>query len=158
SRSAIAGATSTSYTLGETDVGSTLRVAVRATNEAGTSSPASSAPTAVVGAGTRAPANNSPPTISGSARQGATLTEAHGSWTGEPSSFSRQWMQCEASGSGCHAISGATGQTYVPASGDVGHTIRVSETAANAGGTSSPALSSPTAAVVAQGTTATFGT
>ena len=52
-------------TLGETDVGSTLRVAVRATNEAGTSSPASSAPTAVVGAGTRAPANNSPPTILG---------------------------------------------------------------------------------------------
>jgi hypothetical protein len=156
--SAIAGATSSSYTLTEADVGSTLRVAVSATNAAGESEPATSAQTAVVSGTVRAPTNTAPPTISGTAQQGATLTETHGVWTGEPTSFSVQWMQCEASGSGCHAISAATGLTYVPTSGDVGHTIRVSETATNAGGTSSPALSAPTATVAAQGTTATFGT
>ena len=42
----------------------------------------------------------------------------------------------------CSAITGATSQTYTLTAADVGHTIRVQETASNAGGSSSPATSS----------------
>jgi hypothetical protein len=153
---AIAGATGSSYTLGPGDVGHTIVVQETATNSAGSGEPATSPPTAAVLP--QAPINTAPPTISGTAQQGATLTEAHGSWTGEPSSFAVQWLQCEASGINCHLISAATGQTYVPSSGDVGHTLRVRETAANAGGISGAAVSAATAVVAAQATTATFGT
>jgi hypothetical protein len=153
---AIAKATGSTYTLAAADVGHEIAVQETASNSAGAGEPTASVPTAVVLP--PAPTNTAPPTISGTAQQGAALTETHGGWTGEPTSFSYQWMQCEASGSGCHAISGAAGQTYVPSAGDVGHTIKVSETATNAGGSSGAALSAPTAAVAAQGTTATFGT
>ncbi|HEV2980323.1 MAG TPA: hypothetical protein VGX51_02745 [Solirubrobacteraceae bacterium] len=153
---AIAKATGSTYTLTPGDVGHEIAVQETAGNSAGAGAPAASAPTAVVLP--LAPTSTAPPTISGSPQQGATLTEAHGTWSGEPTSYSIQWMQCEASGSGCQAISGAAGQTYVPTSSDVGHTIRVSETATNAGGSSSAATSAPTATIVAPGTTATFGT
>jgi Ig domain of plant-specific actin-binding protein len=96
-----------------------------------------------------APANTSPPTITGTAQLGLTLTEVHGSWTGEPTGFSYQWFQCNAEGGGCGAISGASAQTYAPVAGDVGHTLKVQETASNAGGAGSPAVSSATAVVTA---------
>jgi subtilisin family serine protease len=50
--SLISGATTQAYTLGSPDVGSTLRVAVTASNSAGSSAPASSTQTAVVAQGT----------------------------------------------------------------------------------------------------------
>src|SRR5205807_2575468 len=93
------------------------------------------------------PSNTSPPTISGTAQQGQTLTEAHGSWTNEPTSYAYQWQQCDSAGANCTAIAGATSQTYVPVAEDVGHTLRVQETASNAGGSSSPATSAQTAVV-----------
>ena len=106
---------------------------------------------------TSTPVNSSPPTVSGIAQEGKTLTEAHGSWTNEPTSFAYQWQQCESSGGGCHAIVGATAQTYVLGAADVGHAVRVQEIARNAGGSSEPATSAATAPVTAQGATATFG-
>src|SRR5262249_9783914 len=45
------------------------------------------------------------------------------------------------------AIGGATGTTYKPSSTDVGHTIRVVETATNASGSGIAASSAPTALV-----------
>lgn len=50
--SPISGATATTYTLAASDVGSTVRVAVAASNSAGSSAPASSAQTAVITQGT----------------------------------------------------------------------------------------------------------
>src|SRR5436190_18674750 len=44
------------------------------------------------------PVNVSPPSISGTAQQGQTLTEAHGSWTNGPTSYSYQWLQCNSLG------------------------------------------------------------
>ncbi len=41
------------------------------------------------------PASTSPPVISGSADQGALLTEAHGAWANDPTSFSYQWEVCD---------------------------------------------------------------
>jgi hypothetical protein len=95
-----------------------------------------------------APANVTPPTISGDTTAGQTLTENHGTWTNNPTSFSYQWFDCDSSGANCAAISGATGQSYTLTSADVGHTIEVQETATNANG-SGTAKSAPTAVVAA---------
>jgi subtilisin family serine protease len=145
----IAGATNQTYTPLAGDVGHTLRVQETASNEGGASSPASSAATAVVTAApTPAPTNTTPPSIVGTAAQGQTLTVHAGSWTGSPTTFAYQWLQCDGMGSGCLPIAGATTATYTPVAGDVGHTLSVQETATNAGGSSAPASSAATAKVV----------
>jgi hypothetical protein len=96
------------------------------------------------------PVNTAPPTIGGTAQQGQTLTEQHGSWTNNPTSFTYQWLQCDSSGNGCSSIESAKSQTYVPVAGDVGHTLKVQETASNEGSPGSPATSAATAAVQPQ--------
>ena len=65
----ITDATGSNYLLVSADVGSTIRVAVTATNSVG-SSTMQSAATAPVTAAPSAPSNTSPPTISGSAERG----------------------------------------------------------------------------------------
>ena len=140
---AISGATVQTYVLVAADVGRTIRVQETASNAGGASSPASSNATAAVLP--LAPTNTAPPTISGSAQQGKTLTEAHGAWTGNPTSYAYQWLRCDSTGANCVAISGATVQTYVLVAADVGRTIRVQETASNEGGAGSAATSSATA-------------
>jgi hypothetical protein len=95
------------------------------------------------------PTSTSAPTIAGVAEQGQTLTLNAGAWMGGPTSIGAQWGLCNsAAGSGCSAISGATGQTYTLTAADVGSTIRVQQTASNASGTGAPTASSPTATVV----------
>jgi hypothetical protein len=101
------------------------------------------------GSGPTQPTSVSPPTISGHPMEGRTLTEAHGSWTNGPTGFSYQWEDCNSSGGSCRAIAGATGQTYALAGSDVGDTIRVTETASNAGGVSAPASSVASGVVLA---------
>jgi len=102
-----------------------------------------------------------PPSISGNTVQGQTLTEAHGSWTNYPTSYSYQWQDCDSVGNNCSAIAGATSQTYTLSASDVGHTIRVQESATNAGGTGGPVASAPTTVVTAPvtggGSTGTAG-
>src|SRR6185437_11454406 len=145
------GATSQTYVPVAEDVGHTIRVQETASNAGGSSSPASSSASAtVLPAVPPPPSNTAPPTISGTAQQGQTLTESHGSWTNNPTSFSYQWLQCDGEGNGCQPISGATNQTYVVAPGDAGHRLKVSETASNAGGSSSPSTSAATAVVLAE--------
>ena len=95
------------------------------------------------------PVNTALPTITGTAQQGQTLTEHNGTWTNEPTSFTYQWQRCDSSGANCSPITGATAQTYTLLEADVGHTIRVQETASNPGGAGTPAVSSPTGVVVA---------
>lgn len=84
-----------------------------------------------------APVNSTPPTITGTAKVGATLTASDGTWTNSPTSFSYQWQRCGSDGTGCGDITGATSKTYGPASGDVGHALRVVVTAGNADGKAS---------------------
>jgi hypothetical protein len=92
--------------------------------------------------------STSPPVISGSAVQGALLTEAHGSWTENPTRFTYQWEDCDGAGRACSAIADATSQAHLISGSDVGHTIRVQEIATNVSGSSAPALSAQTAVVV----------
>jgi hypothetical protein len=95
------------------------------------------------------PANTAAPAISGTAQQGQALTATNGSWSGTtPISYSYQWRRCDTAGNTCSNISGATGQTYLLASADVGTTIRVVVTASNSAGNSS-ATSAQTATVQA---------
>ena len=142
----IAGASLESFGLTGVDVGHTLVVTETASNDGGAGSPARSQPTSPVEA--VPPANSALPTVSGTPQQGQTLTEAHGSWTNDPTAYSYSWSRCDDSGANCSALGGATGQTYVPVADDVGHRLVVSEIATNAGGPSPTAASAPTAVIV----------
>src|SRR5205823_1746532 len=124
----IAAAGAQSYTAVAADIGSTLRVAVTASNSVGSSS-ASSAQTAVVAAAPVAPANTALPTINGLAQAGQVLSADPGSWSGTvPISYAYQWQRCDTSGSNagdpttsnCTDISGAASQSYTPTNDDVG--------------------------------------
>jgi hypothetical protein len=143
--SAIANATGQTYSLTSADVRHTIVVQETASNASGPSMLASSAATAVVLP--LAPTSTSAPAISGDTTVGQTLSESHATWTNNPTSYTYQWEDCNDAGNNCTAIGGAINQTYPLASTDAGDTIRVVETATNAGGSSSLATSSPTGPV-----------
>ena len=148
---AIAGATSSSYTLAAADQGYTVRARVTATNSAGTAA-ASSAQTAVVAVGATAPANTALPVVSGTATSGQLLSTTAGAWTGSaPIGYSYQWQDCDAAGANCATILGATNSTYTLVLADQGQTIRVRVTASNTAG-GAYALSAQTAVVAASAT------
>ena len=143
---AIGAAAGAGYSLVAADVGATLRVAVTASNAAG-STTAVSAQTPVV-AQMPAPVNTSLPAISGSAVVGQLLSASTGVWSGSPSGYTYGWRRCDATGAACTAILSATGSTYTLTVADLAATIRVAVTAGNPGG-STTAVSTQTA-VVAQ--------
>jgi hypothetical protein len=146
----ISDATGSSYVVTSADTGDSLRVQViEITSEDGdddldVSAPGVSAATTPVPA---PPVNSAAPTVSVSAPRGTagaiqgpplvggSLIASSGAWSGtQPLAFSYQWLRCDAGGSGCTPIRGATGQTYAPIVGDVGDTLRVQVTATNAAG------------------------
>lgn len=113
------------------DDGASMRVVVTALNAVGSAS-ATSASTPEVQ--TDPPATLSPPRIeaSGPVAVGVTLTAQPGTWGGAlPISFEYQWARCDAVLTGCIAVSGATGSTYLLAKADVGRRIVVTVTATN---------------------------
>jgi hypothetical protein len=147
--SPIAGQTASTYTLVTADVGSTIAVAVTATNTAGSAGPVSSPATGVVQSSSTAPANSSPPTISGTLTGGSVLTASPGVWTGQPApTFTYQWLRCNSAGSSCSPIAGQTGSTYTLVTADVGSTIAVAVTATNTVGSAGPVNSAPTGVIV----------
>ncbi len=77
-----------------------------------------------------APAVASPPTIVGTPQTGKTLAGLPGSWAGgKPVTFLYQWQRCDAAGATCAPITGATSETYVPVTDDVGHALVLAVTA-----------------------------
>ena len=100
-----------------------------------------------------APVETALPEISGTPTQGKLLDASNGSWSGDPSSYAYEWEDCNSAGEKCAAINGATSTSYQLTSHDVGHTVRVSVTATNAGG-STKATSDATSVVAAEGPTA----
>lgn len=93
------------------------------------------------------PVAAAPPSITGAPEDGQTLTEEHGIWSNEPTSYAYQWEDCDTSGNSCSPIDGATGQTYALTPADDGHTVRVQEIAINASGPGIPVTSAPSAVV-----------
>lgn len=147
--SPIGQATAQAYTLVQADVGHTVRVAVTASNAAGSGSAVSGRTRVVVGP--NAPVDTAVPTISGTAREGSVLTSSPGQWRGtQPIAFQVQWLRCDTGGSSCAAIPGATGDRRGLTSSDVGRTLRVRVTATNAGG-SAAVLSGPSPVIARQG-------
>ena len=138
------GTDANTYTPGPNDVGQTIRVIVTATNDAGGSVPAASAPTATVLPA--APSNTGLPLINGNPQQGQTLTATNGKWDGSPTTFDYQWQDCDQAGQNCTDI-GDDAPTYTLTSDDVGSAIEVTVTATNDGGRV-PAKSAPTDAVL----------
>ncbi len=138
----------TSYTLTSADAGHTIEVMETATN-GGTPAnrPVFSQATATVVAGVPVPDPTNPPAISGTPVQGQTLSASPGAFSNTPSSYTYQWSDCGAGGTGCTPIPGATGSTYTLTAGDVGARVVVSVSGVNVAGTGSAALSAPTAAV-----------
>src|SRR6185312_9546338 len=143
---AIPAATAQTYTASAEDVGHTLRVSVTATNSGGSSAPATSKASSQVLP--LAPANTLAPSIGGTAQQGQTLSASNGSWSNEPTSYSYSWQRCDSAEANCMAIPAATAQTYTASAEDVGHTLRVSVTATNSGGSSAPATSKASSQVL----------
>ena len=141
---AIGGRGGSSYTLVAADVGATLRVAVTASNAAG-STTAVSAQTPVV-AQMPPPANTGLPAISGSAVVGVLLSASTGVWSGNPTSYAYGWRRCDTAGAACTTILAAAGSTYTLTVADLGATIRVAVTASNPGGDTT-AVSTQTAVV-----------
>ena len=131
------GATGTSYTLVQADVGSTIRARVTGTNTAGSASAESSQSAIVIGS----PANSVAPTISGTTNVGDTLTAGNGTWSGYPApTFTYQWKRCDSDGNNCTNIAGATAGTYVIVSADQGYRLRVTVTATKASGSDRPTV------------------
>jgi hypothetical protein len=130
----VGGATAKTYNVVGNDIGNTLRVRVTAVNADGNAT-AESATTAVVTSPSAAPKNTERPTVSGTARVGQTLTADAGGWSGNPDSFAYQWQRCDADGSNCGPIAGATGKTYPVRTADLGFRLRVQVTARNEKGT-----------------------
>jgi hypothetical protein len=83
------------------------------------------------------PVNTGAPAITGSATEGGTLSASTGNWTNAPTGYAYQWQRCTAAGASCTGVGGETGSTYLAGSADVGSTVRVLVSAANAGGSSS---------------------
>jgi GH25 family lysozyme M1 (1,4-beta-N-acetylmuramidase) len=101
------------------------------------------------------PSSSSPPTIVGAPQVAKTMAALPGTWAGgKPVTFLYQWQRCDAAGANCLPIPGATSETYVPVTTDVGYALKASVTAQTATGTAI-AASPATVAVTSGGSTAT---
>lgn len=131
----ISGATHSSYKASSADVGHQLRATVTAKNSVGSTSATSSASGIVAAAGI-APQNTARPSLTGTPKEGQTLTVCCGSWSGtQPITLSFRWVRCGTNGAApCDAIAGATQQAYTLTTVDIGRTVQVFVTAANAYG------------------------
>ena len=139
----IGGSTGTSYALTPSDIGSTVRAVVTATNATGPTAASSLATTTI---GPLAPTSLSSPTVSGTAKHRQQLSATPGSWRGSaPITYAYQWQRCDLAATPCTNILGATDPTYVVRLADGGATLRVAVTASNSAGsaTAVSALTTP---------------
>jgi streptogramin lyase/type II secretory pathway pseudopilin PulG len=146
----VAGATSPSYTLQASDVGSVMRAIVTATSPDNKVSEMSSVTGLVLAS---APVAEEPyPQIYGAEEyaslsvDGHILLTTHGTWGGDPpglggvSPYTYQWEDCDASGGSCTDIESpqsSSTDSYQIENGDIDHTIRVVVTAHNNAGSAS---------------------
>jgi hypothetical protein len=89
-------------------------------------------------------ANSVLPAITGTAQVGQTLTVSNGTWGSvTPDSYLYQWKKAGV------AIAGATANTYVPVTGDIGAALTATVTAVEEAYANATATSAATAAVIA---------
>ncbi|MBK8335419.1 MAG: cadherin domain-containing protein [Sterolibacteriaceae bacterium] len=139
--SAIGGATASTYTLGDADVGANLRVVVSYTDGGGTLETLTSAPVGPVANVNDAPTgsvtiDDTTPTQGQTLTASNTLADADGLGT-----ISYQWQRAGVD------IAGATGATYTTTQTDVGATLRVIASYTDGQGTPESVASADTSAV-----------
>jgi hypothetical protein len=143
---AIPGATQPIYQLTNVDEGSTITIAVSATNTSGTTT-ALAVPSGAVTA--LPPVSTGRPALSTlGVQQSVPVSVTNGTWqaTG-PSTYTTVWQRCNSAGASCATISGATATGYTPTAADVGHTLAVVVTATNVDG-SAASTSAPSDVVL----------
>ena len=145
----MSGAAITQITLAAAQIGKRIKLRVTATNGAETPVIADSDPTTAVAA--KAPANTAAPSIDDTTpNDGQLLHGSAGTWTGtQPIAFAFKWFRCDAGGTPCAEIAGATQQDYTATSADIGHPLRLQVTASNNHGQQAVASSPATTAVAA---------
>lgn len=146
--SAIDGATGADYTVTAEDGGSTLEVAVTATNLADLTAASTTAPTATVTALPGAPEVTTLPTV-GSVDGGEPVSGTHGGWSNSPTSFTYTWISCAPDFSACFYDTdpSSTLIPYSPTTPDSGSVLLLEVVATNSVGDSVAAVSDPSAPV-----------
>jgi len=91
------------------------------------------------------------PQIFGDAQQGQTLIAGTGAWSPAPTGYAYQWQRCDAAGSNCAPILGATGPAYAVTAADVYRQLAVVVTASDADGSTSATSPSSGAVLDANG-------
>lgn len=82
-----------------------------------------------------APVNDTPPELTGNLVYGKKLTVSPGTWRGDPTKYTYQWLRCEKNPRRpCLPISGATKATHTIVQADLGVSLQAKVTAANAVG------------------------
>jgi hypothetical protein len=143
---AVRGATAATYTLVRRDVGRTVGLRVKATDETGT---------AIAYASLVGPIAGSPPllvstqrpTVEGDPVQGRTVHATTGVWSPTPQQIAYAWLRCNRNARACTQIAGATAATYTLSAADVGATV-VARVQATFGRTTQTVLGAATAPVV----------
>jgi hypothetical protein len=131
----IAGATTAIYIPTVDDIGHALRVYLTGTNVRGTETRFTVHTYPIVDKPHFAPSASIPPSISGVPQVGLPLTGGEASFVGDtPIATKLQWQRCDATGSDCKPIRGATRPGYTPKRIDIGSTLRFAESATNAYG------------------------
>jgi hypothetical protein len=126
-----------SYTPTTADIGSTLRVWITGKNVAGSYTTITNHTFPIRDVPHFAPAPTANPTVTGDSRLGGKLTGSSGTWRGDsPITYAYRWQRCDAAGTACKSISGATRTSYVTTPSDLGSTMRFVVTGKNAYGTS----------------------
>jgi hypothetical protein len=92
--------------------------------------------------GVTAPFATGSPSVSGPAEEGSPETTTNGEWGGSPS-FQQSWLRCEADGSACELIAGASGASYTPTAADVGRRLRARISATQVNTSSADSAPSP---------------
>jgi hypothetical protein len=133
---AIAGSTSSSYTVTGADLGHALLTIVQAINGTTIQNAFSTATPAVVGPGVHGPKATIGPTVVGVPSTGQQLSVAPGIWSGVgPIAFTYRWYRCDSMGSHCALGQSSPAGSYLIATDDAGETIGVTLVATDSTGT-----------------------
>jgi len=118
----VSGMTKATYQLEPSDVGTSVRVQITATNAYGYLYAWSAASATVKSA---APVNTVAPVVSGSATRGATLTASTGTWTNPGTAYAYQWQRSGSTSGSWVNIADARRSTYTLTTADEGARLRV---------------------------------
>ncbi|MCW2923260.1 MAG: hypothetical protein JWM98_664, partial [Thermoleophilia bacterium] len=127
----IAGATDPTYTLVAADVGGTVQLSVTATSIGGSNTAYAPVSATIVARTDTRPDLIDAPRLSGGTVVGRVVSGTLGTWDNAPTSWARQWLRCDADGTGCVPIAAATSATYTLVATDVGSRLRERVTATN---------------------------